>query len=142
LRGIRTLAVRMDRHCSNARKIAEFLSQHQKVADVLYPGLPSHPQHELAQRQMRSFGGMVSFHLKGGFETCKRLLKHVKIFTVAESLGGVESLIEHPSSMTHASVPREQREKIGVTDSLIRLSVGIEDDEDLISDLAAGLEHA
>jgi cystathionine gamma-lyase len=85
---------------------------------------------------------MVSFHLKGGFETCKRLLKHVKIFTVAESLGGVESLIEHPSLMTHASVPREQREKIGVTDSLIRLSVGIEDDEDLMSDLAAGLEHA
>jgi cystathionine gamma-lyase len=142
LRGIRTLAVRMDKHCSNARKIAEFLSQHQKVADVLYPGLLSHPQHELAQRQMRSFGGMVSFHLQGGFEPCKRLLKHVKIFTVAESLGGVESLIEHPSSMTHASVPREQREKIGITDSLIRLSVGIEDDEDLISDLAEGLEHA
>lgn len=140
LRGIRTLAVRMDRHCSNAQKIAEFLAQHPRVSKTIYPGLDQHPQHELATRQMRSFGGMVSFHLKGGFETCKQLLKQVKIFTVAESLGGVESLIEHPSSMTHASVPKEQREKIGVTDSLIRLSVGIEDPEDLISDLAAGLE--
>lgn len=141
LRGIRTLALRMDKHCSNAEKVAEFLAHHQKVSEVLYPGLASHPQYELARKQMRSFGGMVSFHLKGNFETCKQLLKHVKLFSVAESLGGVESLIEHPSSMTHASVPKEQREKIGVTDSLIRLSVGIEDAEDLISDLAAGLEH-
>jgi cystathionine beta-lyase/cystathionine gamma-synthase len=141
LRGIRTLAVRMDRHCSNAAKIAEFLSRHPKVSQVLYPGLVSHPQHDLAHRQMSSYGGMVSFHLAGDFAACKQLLRNVKVFAVAESLGGVESLIEHPSSMTHASVPREQREKVGVTDSLIRLSVGIEDAEDLISDLAGALDQ-
>lgn len=141
LRGIKTLAVRMERHCTNAQKVAEFLSGHRKVAKVFYPGLTSHPQHRLGLKQMTGFGGMVSFHLRGNFEACKRLLKHVKVFTVAESLGGVESLIEHPSSMTHASVPKEERERVGVTDSLIRLSVGIEDVEDLVSDLSAALEH-
>jgi cystathionine gamma-lyase len=140
VRGIKTLAVRMDRHCQNAQKVADFLSLHKKVQRVLYPGLASHPQHELAKRQMSGFGGMVSFHLKGDFEACKRLLKNVGVFTVAESLGGVESLIEHPSSMTHASVPREERERTGVTDSLIRLSVGIEDVEDLITDLSTALD--
>lgn len=142
LRGIKTLAVRMERHCYNAQKIAEFLNGHPKVSKVVYPGLPSHPQHELAARQMANFGGIVSFHLKGGSDSCKNFLKHVKIFSAAESLGGVESLIEHPSSMTHASVPQEEREKIGVTDSLIRASVGIEDADDLIADLSAALEHA
>lgn len=141
LRGIKTLSVRMDRHCANAKKIAEFLETHSKVRKVIYPGLVSHPQHSLAEKQMSGFGGMVSLHLKGDFEACKRLLKNVKVFTVAESLGGVESLIEHPSSMTHASVPKEERERIGVTDSLIRLSVGLEDVEDLITDLSEGLEH-
>jgi cystathionine gamma-lyase len=141
LRGIKTLAVRMDRHCMNAQKVAEFLGGHPKVSEVLYPGLASHPQHGLALKQMVGFGGIISFHLKGNFDACKRLLKHVKVFTVAESLGGVESLIEHPSSMTHASVPKEEREKVGVTDSLVRLSVGIEDVEDLITDLSVALEQ-
>ena len=141
LRGIKTLSVRMDRHCANAQKIAEFLDTHPKVASVIYPGLVSHPQHSLAEKQMSGPGGMISFRLKGDFEACKKLLKNVKVFTVAESLGGVESLIEHPSSMTHASVPKEERERIGVTDSLIRLSVGLEDVEDLITDLSEGLAH-
>ena len=141
LRGIKTLSVRMDKHCANAQKIAEFLEPHPKVQSVIYPGLVSHPQHSLAKKQMRGFGGMITLRLKGNFEACKRLLKNVKVFTVAESLGGVESLIEHPSSMTHASVPKEERERIGVTDSLIRLSVGLEDVEDLITDLSEGLEH-
>ncbi len=141
LRGIKTLSVRMDRHCANAQKIAEFLESHTKVRSVIYPGLLSHQQHALAQKQMSGFGGMISLRLKGDFEACKRLLRHVKVFTVAESLGGVESLIEHPASMTHASVPKEERERIGITDSLIRLSVGLEDVEDLITDLSEGLEH-
>lgn len=142
LRGIKTLAVRMEKHCSNAQKVAEFLSGHKKVQSVLYPGLVSHPQHQLAQKQMKGFGGMVSFLLKGGLEPCQRFLKNVSIFAAAESLGGIESLIEHPASMTHASVPKEEREKIGITDSLIRVSVGIEDVEDLITDLSNALEHA
>jgi len=141
LRGIKTLAVRMDRHCSNAQKIANHLSIHPKVESVLYPGLTTHPSYSLAKRQMSGFGGMMSFHLKGGFEACRKLLNQVKIFAVAESLGGVESLIEHPSSMTHASVPKEDRERVGVTDSLIRLSVGIEDADDLVTDLSQALEH-
>jgi cystathionine beta-lyase/cystathionine gamma-synthase len=141
LRGIKTLAVRMDRHCSNAQKVAEFLEGQSEVPSVMYPGLPTHPQHELALKQMGGFGGMISFHLKRNFESCKRLFKQLKIFTVAESLGGVESLIEHPASMTHASVPEEERNRMGVTDSLIRLSVGIEDVEDLISDLSTAFEH-
>jgi len=141
LRGIKTLALRMERHCSNAQKIAEFLSQHPKVAEVIYPGLPSHPQHHLARKQMAGYGGMVTIHLNGDLERCRTFLKHLEVFTVAESLGGVESLADHPSSMTHASVPKEERERIGITDSLIRLSVGIEDIEDLISDLSGALER-
>jgi cystathionine gamma-lyase len=141
LRGIKTLAVRMDRHCANAGRVAEHLANHSKVEQVIYPGLPSHPQHQLAKRQMNGFGGMISFRLKGNFDGCKRFLKTLRIFTLAESLGGVESLAEHPASMTHASVPREERERIGVTESLIRLSVGIEDVEDLVSDLSTALEH-
>jgi cystathionine beta-lyase/cystathionine gamma-synthase len=141
LRGIKTLPVRMDRHCSNALKIAEYLSTHPKVERVLYPGLASHPHHSLARKQMAGFGGMISFYLKGDFQACKRLLKHVRIFTVAESLGGVESLIEHPSSMTHASVPKDERERIGVTESLVRLSVGIEDIDDLVTDLSEAIEE-
>jgi len=141
LRGIKTLAVRMDRHCSNAQRIAEYLSSHPKIEKVLYPGLASHPQHSLAAKQMAEFGGMVSIYLKGGFEACRRMLNHVKIFTLAESLGAVESLIEHPASMTHSSVPKEERERAGVSDSLIRLSVGIEDVEDLVTDLSQALEH-
>lgn len=141
LRGIKTLAVRLERHCSNAQKVAEFLAGHTKVSKVVYPGLTSHPQHDLARKQMDGFGGMVSFQLKGGTDACQKLLKHVKVFTPAESLGGVESLIEHPSSMTHASVPKEERDRIGLTDSLIRVSVGLEDAEDLITDLSTALEH-
>jgi cystathionine beta-lyase/cystathionine gamma-synthase len=139
LRGIKTLSVRMDRHCSNAQKVADYLATHSKVEKVHYPGLSSHPQHSLAEKQMTGFGGMISFRVKGDFAACKRLLKQTRIFTVAESLGGVESLIEHPSSMTHASVPREERERVGVTESLIRLSVGIEDVDDLITDLSQAL---
>ncbi len=141
LRGVKTLAVRMERHCSNAQKIAEFLEGHVKVLKVVYPGLSSHPQHDLASKQMNGFGGMVSFHMKGGADSCKKLLKNLKVFTPAESLGGVESLVEHPSSMTHASVPKEEREKIGVADSLVRASIGIENIEDLITDLSTALEH-
>lgn len=141
LRGIKTLAVRLDRHCSNAKRVAEFLAGHAKVSKVIYPGFASHPQHDLARKQMDNFGGMVTFHLKGGLHSWQELLKHLKVFTPAESLGGVESLIEHPSSMTHASVPKEERDRIGVTDSLIRVSVGIEDAEDLIADLSTALEH-
>jgi cystathionine gamma-lyase len=139
LRGIKTLAVRLDRHCANAQKVAEFLAGHAKVSSVLYPGLASHPQHDLARKQMEGFGGMVSFVLKGDPDACQKLLKNVKVFASAESLGGVESLIEHPSSMTHASVPKEERERIGLSDSLIRVSVGLEDVEDLITDLSNAL---
>ena len=141
LRGMKTLAVRMDRHCANAQRVAEFLTGHPKVRQVIYPGLPSHPQHQLAKRQMKGFGGMISFYLKGNFESAKRFLKALKVFTLAESLGGVESLAEHPSSMTHASVPRDELERIGVTESLIRLSAGIEDSEDLLTDLSNALEQ-
>jgi len=141
LRGIKTLAVRLERHCSNAKKVAEFLITHPKVSKVIYPGFTSHPQYDLARKQMDDFGGMVSFHLKGGLPSWQELLKHLKVFAPAESLGSVESLIEHPSSMTHASVPKEERDRIGVTDSLIRASVGIEDAEDLIDDLSTALEH-
>lgn len=139
LRGIRTLVVRIAKHCENAMALAEFLENHPKVGRVLYPGLKSHPQHELARQQMSEFGGMLSFELKGGPEECKRLLKRTKIFLLAESLGGVESLIEHPGSMTHSSMPREDRERAGITDSLIRVSVGIEDIDDLKEDLTQAL---
>ena len=139
LRGIKTLEVRMERHCSNAQQIAEFLSRHPKIARVIYPGLKSHPQHILASQQMRGYGGMVSFEVKGGLKAAKRVAESFKIISLGESLGGVESLLEHPALMTHASVPEEQRRKIGISESLLRLSVGIEDLDDLIADLKAGL---
>ncbi len=142
LRGVKTLHVRMDRHAANAVKVADFLVGHPKVNKVTYPGLTSHPQHELAKRQMTGFGGMMTFDMKGGLEAARRFLKTVKVFACAESLGGVESLIEHPAIMTHASIPRDTREKLGITDGLIRLSVGIEDAGDLIDDLKAAFDAA
>ena len=135
LRGTKTLHVRMDRHDSNARTIATWLSKHPQVEKVIYPGLESHPQHALAKKQQRGFGGMISFVLKGGLDESRRFLSTCKIFTLAESLGGVESLIEHPAIMTHASVPPENRKKLGIADGFIRLSVGIEDVADLQGDL-------
>lgn len=135
LRSLKTLPVRMKAHAENAIKIAHFLESHPLVDKVVYPGLKSHPQHELAQKQMLGFGGMITFFLKGGLSASKKFLESVQIFSLAESLGGVESLIEHPAIMTHASVPAEQRKKLGIDDSLIRLSVGIEDIDDLLADL-------
>lgn len=135
LRGIKTLAVRMERHAGNAMKIAQFLENHSKVRRVIYPGLRSHPQHELARKQMSGFGGIITFFIKGGLDAARRFLERVKIFSLAESLGGVESLIEHPAIMTHASLPKEVREKVGISDELIRVSVGIENVDDLIDDL-------
>lgn len=135
LRSTKTLHVRMDRHCANAMKVAKHLEQHPKVDRVIYPGLESHPQHAIAKKQMRAFGGMVTIYLKGGLAESRAMLEKVKIFALAESLGGVESLIEHPAIMTHASVPADQRTKLGIADNLVRLSVGIEDIEDLIADL-------
>lgn len=135
LRGIKTLAVRMRQHAENAMTVARFLAEHPRVARVYYPGLPTHPDHELAKRQMSGFGGMVSFQLKGSYEDMTNLVRHFKVFALAESLGGVESLACHPASMTHASIPREIREERGLTDTLLRLSIGIEDVEDLVGDL-------
>ncbi|MEO1277814.1 MAG: cystathionine gamma-synthase [Planctomycetota bacterium] len=135
LRSTKTLHVRMDRHCENAAKVAAYLEAHDKVESVIYPGLPSHPQHAIAAKQMRGFGGMVTIYLKGGLGESRTMLETVKIFALAESLGGVESLIEHPAIMTHASVPADQRAKLGIADNLVRLSVGIEDVNDLIGDL-------
>jgi cystathionine gamma-lyase len=139
LRGLKTLAIRMRRHEENALAVAEFLRDHPEVETVNYPGLPSHPQHELAKRQMSGFSGMVSFTLKGGAEAAYAAVQRTRIFSFAESLGGVESLITHPATMTHAAIPKEQREARGVTDGLVRLSVGIEDKEDLIADLDQAL---
>jgi cystathionine gamma-lyase len=139
LRGLKTLALRMERHCENALAIAEHLASHQKIARVHYPGLSSHPQHALARRQMEAFGGMVTAELKGDLAAARRFLERVEIFALAESLGGVESLIEHPAIMTHASLPPEQRRGLGIGDTLIRLSVGIEDIDDLIADLDQAL---
>lgn len=138
LRGTKTLAVRMEKHSENGQAIANFLAEHPKVQKVYYPGLVSHPQHEIAKRQQNGFGGMVSFET-GSLANAKKVLENVKIATLAESLGGVESLISHPASMTHASVPFETREKLGITDGLVRISVGIEDIEDLITDLDQAL---
>lgn len=135
LRGIKTLAVRMEAHQKNAMKIAEFLEKHPQVEKVYYPGLKSHPQHKIACEQMHGFGGMITFFLKGGVQKCRKFLKTVELFRLAESLGGVESLIEHPAIMTHASVPKHVREQIGLADNLIRLSVGIENIDDLLKDL-------
>ncbi len=139
LRGLKTLALRMERHCMNALAIAEHLSHHPRVARVHYPGLAAHPQHELARRQMSGFGGMVSIELKGDLADARRFLERVEIFALAESLGGVESLIEHPAIMTHATIPPEQRARLGISDTLCRLSVGIEDAADLIADLDQAL---
>jgi len=138
LRGIKTLAVRMARHDMNALEVAAFLHTHRKVKKLNYPGLLSHPQHRLAQKQMRGFGGMISFDL-GSLEKAKKLLSAVRLCSLAESLGGVETLISHPATMTHASVPPDERERIGVTDGLVRISVGIEDVEDIIADLKQAL---
>lgn len=136
LRGIKTLHVRMQRHCENGEKVAHFLKNHTKVSKVYWPGFEEHPNHEIAKKQMRGFGGMMSFTLKADtVEAAVELLKNTKLFALAESLGGVESLIGHPASMTHAAIPAEERRKAGLSDSLIRLSVGIEDAEDLIEDL-------
>lgn len=140
LRGIKTLHLRVQRSCENATAIAEFLLKHKKVSKVYYPGFKSHPNHKVAKAQMRGFGGMVSFDLKENtFASAKKVLRSTKLFSLAESLGGVESLIGHPASMTHASIPKEDRLKVGLTDSLIRLSVGVEDVDDLIADLDKAL---
>ncbi|HXH76717.1 MAG TPA: PLP-dependent aspartate aminotransferase family protein [Bacteriovoracaceae bacterium] len=135
LRGIKTLAVRMKQHEKNAIKIAHYLQEHPKVDRVIYPGLKSHPQHAIAQEQMKGFGGMITFFLKGEIKESRRFLENVKLFALAESLGGVESLVDHPAIMTHASIPKNVREELGIFDNLIRLSVGIEDADDLIADL-------
>jgi cystathionine gamma-lyase len=140
MRGIKTLSIRMEKHGSNAMKIAEYLNDHPKVEAVIYPGMKSHPQYTLAQKQMTGYGGIITFKVKGGYDEAKRFLESLKVFALAESLGGVESLIEHPASMTHASIAREYREKIGITDNLIRMSVGIEDVEDLVGDLEMGFD--
>ena len=139
LRGIRTLGVRMRAHDRNGHAVAAFLEKDRRVASVHYPGLASHPQAELARRQMSGSGGMVSYELKGGEPAARRFLKALKIFTLAESLGGVESLAEHPATMTHASVPAAERAARGVRDGLVRLSCGIEDSRDLVSDVTRGL---
>jgi cystathionine beta-lyase len=140
LRGIKTLHLRVQRHCENGERVARFLQQHPKVEAVYWPGFESHPNHEVAKRQMRGYGGMISFTLVGNhLEEALSLVKKVEIFVLAESLGGVESIIGHPATMTHASIPKEEREKTGVVDSLIRLSVGVEDVEDIIEDLSQAL---
>lgn len=139
LRGIKTLVVRMERHGQNAEKIARFLESHPNVERVIHPGLPSHPQHAIAKKQMHGFGGMITMFIKGGLPEARRFLERVQIFALAESLGGVESLIEHPAIMTHASISPAQRAALGISDTLIRLSVGIEDADDLIADLEQAL---
>jgi cystathionine gamma-lyase len=139
LRGLKTLALRMERHCANALEIAGWLEKHRQVERVIYPGLASHPQHDLALRQMSAFGGMITMFVKGGLEAARRFLERVEIFALAESLGGVESLIEHPAIMTHASVPAELRAQLGIEDTLVRLSVGVEDAADLKADLDQAL---
>jgi cystathionine gamma-lyase len=140
MRGLKTLSVRMREHQKNAHTIAEFLEKHDAIEKVYYPGLPSHPQHELAKKQMHGFGGMLSVVVKGGVENAKKLLHGTKLFALAESLGGVESLIGHPATMTHGSIPKAEREARGITDGLVRLSVGIEDIDDLLADLTTALK--
>jgi len=139
MRGLKTLALRMERHCENALDLAGWLEQHPKVGRVIYPGLRSHPQHQLAKRQMRAFGGMITLYLASDLAGARRFLERTRVFSLAESLGGVESLIEHPALMTHGSIPPEQRSALGIDDTLIRLSVGVEDLEDLRSDLEEAL---
>jgi len=140
-RGVKTLSLRMERHNANAMKVASYLQNHSAVAQVYYPGLSSHPQYELAQKQMSGFGGMVTVKLKGDLEVARRFLERCRVFQLAESLGGVESLIEHPAIMTHASLPKEKRRQLGIDDSLVRLSVGIEHVDDLIGDLEQALKE-
>ena len=142
LRGLKTLHVRMERHCASAAKVAAFLASHPQVERVTWPGLPSHPQHALAAKQMRGFGGMLNFWIRGGLPAARRFLETVRLFACAESLGGVESLIEHPAIMTHASVPAATRKALGIDDGFIRVSVGIEDVGDLIADLGRALDAA
>jgi cystathionine beta-lyase/cystathionine gamma-synthase len=139
LRGVKTLAVRMERHETNAREIARYLAEHPKVKKIYYPGLPDHPQHDLAKRQMKGFGAMISFDL-GSFDAAQACLSRVRVCSLGESLGGVETLISHPATMTHGSIPESDREKLGITMGLVRISVGIEDVEDLVADLAQALE--
>ena len=140
LRGLKTLHLRMERHCQNGRKIAEFLKSHPKVDKIYWPGFTDHPNHEVAKKQMKDFGGMISFTTKGAtLEDTFKLASSFKVFTLAESLGGVESLVNHPATMTHASIPKAEREKAGVVDSLLRLSVGVEDIEDLLADIKQAL---
>ena len=140
LRGIKTLHLRMERHCFNGRKIAEYLRDHPKVGKVYWPGFVDHPNHGIAKNQMRDFGGMLSFTLKGdNLENAIKLMEQVKVFSLAESLGGVESLINHPASMTHASIPKEERLKVGITPGLIRVSIGLENKEDILNDLLQAL---
>jgi cystathionine gamma-lyase len=139
MRGLKTLHVRMERHAQNALELARYLEAHPRIERVIYPGLPSHPQHALAREQMSGFGGMITFFVKGGLDEARRFLERVKLFTLAESLGGVESLIEHPAIMTHASIPAETRRQLGIHDNLVRASVGIEDLADLRADLAHAL---
>ena len=142
LRGLKTLEVRMDRHQDNAFKIAKFLESHKGVKKVIYPGLKSHPGHNLMKKNASGFGGMISFYLKGGMKESNRFLKKIKLFSLAESLGGVESLVEQPATMTHASIPKKVRESIGIEDGLVRLSVGIENIDDLINDLDSAIKYA
>ena len=140
LRGLKTLHLRMERHCYNGKKVAEFLKSHPKVDKIYWPGFTDHPNHEVAKKQMKDFGGMISFTTKNAtLESTFKLASSFKVFSLAESLGGVESLINHPATMTHASIPKAEREKVGVVDQLLRLSVGVEDVEDLIEDLRQAL---
>jgi len=141
MRGLKTLALRMERHCANAVSLAQWLEQQPKIRSVRYPGLRSHPQHELACRQMHGFGGMITVHLDSDLAGTRRFLEQTKLFALAESLGGVESLIEHPALMTHGSIPPDQRTALGIDDTLVRLSVGVEDLEDLREDLASALDY-
>lgn len=141
MRGIKTLHIRMERHCSNGRKIAKFLKNHPKIDNIYWPGFTDHPNHDIAKKQMKDFGGMISFSLKGNKqEDAFKIASSMKVFSLAESLGGVESLVNHPATMTHASIPKEERDKAGVVESLLRLSVGIEDIEDLLADLEQALK--
>lgn len=142
MRSLKTLSIRMERHCQNAMELSRWLEKHPKIERVIYPGLKSHPQHNLAKQQMRDFGGMISMEVKGGLESAKRFLSHCELFTLAESLGGVESLIEHPAIMTHASIPAEKRQALGIMDGFIRLSVGIEHIDDLKADLEQALNKS
>lgn len=139
-RGLKTLHLRMQRHCENAMVLSQWLAEHPAIDQVVYPGLPSHPQHSLAKEQMRGFGGMITATLKGDLDTARRFLERCEVFSLAESLGGVESLIEHPAIMTHASIPPAQRAALGISDTLVRLSVGVEDIDDLIADLDSALK--